>query len=240
MLLHLEEAATLALPDVSACAFRFTHTARSQPKHQRRRRLLMSTDRAEAAVELAIAEHVASSFQRNERSKDGAVVVQIRNRITGNFQSSPCGTEQDNHPPALVAFYRRIAAAFVPIPREPETPERAARLTDIEAALGNLRSALPSVAQRSRMDHAEAHLLMERQQLLVKNELTEGFGRMEAWILSIAFLGLFLLDAVGILWALPFLGLSIGRAWYLDRQCKRRLKKIADIDALIDRIARAA
>jgi len=35
----------------------------------------MSTDRAEAAVEIAIAKHVANSFQRNERNKDDAIVV---------------------------------------------------------------------------------------------------------------------------------------------------------------------
>jgi hypothetical protein len=200
----------------------------------------MSTDRAEAAVEIAIAKHVANSFQRNGRNKDDAIVVQARNCITDSFSLSELQTEQDNQPPALVAFYRRIAAAFTPIAREHETPERASRLTDIKGSLENLRSALPSMTQKSKLDHARSHLLIERQQLFVKNELTEGFGRMEAWILSIAFLGLVLLDAVSILWALPFLGLSICRAWYLDRRCKHRLKKITDIDALIDRIERAA
>ncbi|MFL4992400.1 MAG: hypothetical protein ACJ8CF_08745 [Microvirga sp.] len=200
----------------------------------------MSTDRAEAAVEIAIAKHVANSFQRNGRNKDDAIVVQARNCITDSFSLSELQTEQDNQPPALVAFYRRIAAAFTPIAREQETPERASRLTDITGSLENLRSALPSLAQKSKLDHAKAHLLIERQQLLVKNELAEGFGRMEAWILSIAFLGLVLLGALSILWALPFLGLSICRAWYLDKQCKHRLKKIMEIDALVDRIGRAA
>jgi hypothetical protein len=200
----------------------------------------MSTDRAEAAVEIAIAQHVANSFQRNERNKDDAIAIQARNCITDSFSTCEFQTDQDNQPPALVAFYRRIAAAFTPIAREHETPERASRLTDIKGSLENLRSALPSMTQKSKLDHARSHLLIERQQLFVKNELTEGFGRMEAWILSIAFLGLVLLDAVSILWALPFLGLSICRAWYLDRRCKHRLKKITDIDALIDRIEQAA
>ena len=201
----------------------------------------MSTDRAGAAVEIAIAKHVANSFQRTRRDgKADAVVVKVRNRITDSFQPNELQTEQDNQPPALAAFYRRIAAAFAPIAIEHDTPERSSHLSDIRSSLENLRSALPTVAQKSRLDHAKAHLLIERQQLLVKNELTEGFGRIEAWILSLAFLGLVLLGAVSILWALPFLGLSIGRAWYLDRQCKRRLKKISDIDALIGRIEQAA
>jgi hypothetical protein len=201
----------------------------------------MSTDRAEAAVEIAIANHVANSFQRTSRDrKADAIVLQVRNRITDSFEPSDFQTEQDNHPPALMAFYRRIAAAFAPIAREPETPERASRLADIKGSLENLRSTLPAMAQRSRLDHARSDLLIERQQLLVKNELTEGFGRIEAWILSIAFLGLVLLDAVSLLWALPLLGLSIGRAWYLDRQCRNRLRKITEIDALIARIERGS
>ncbi|QRM30969.1 hypothetical protein [Microvirga sp. VF16] len=200
----------------------------------------MSMDRAEAAVEMAIAKHVANSFQRTSRDgKPDTIVVQVRNRITDSFQPSDFQTEQDNQPPALVALYRRIAAAFTPTAREPDTSERTSRLSDIKGSLETLRGALPSMAQRSRLDHARGHLLIERQQLLVKNEMTEGFGRIETWVLSFAFLGLVLLDAVSILWALPFLGLSICRAWYLDRQCKRRLKKIADIDALLGRIERA-
>jgi hypothetical protein len=200
----------------------------------------MSTDRAEASVEIAIAKHVANSFPRDRRDKEGAIVLQMRARITDGFQPVELQTGQDNQPPVLLAFYRRIAAAFAPVAREHETPERTSRLTDIKGSLENLRSALPSMAQKSKLDHARGHLLIERQHLLVKNELTEGFGRMEAWILSIAFLGLVLLDAASILWALPFLGLSICRAWYLDRRCKHRLEKITEIDALIRRIERAS
>jgi len=197
----------------------------------------MSTDRVGAAVEPAIAEHVANSFGRTARNEKAASLTSfVRNRITDRFPPDGVQTEQDNHPPALVAFYRRITAAFVPVAREHETAERAPHLTQIKGSLETLRSALPSMAQRDRLDRARGQLLIERQHLLVKNELTEGFGRIEAWILSVAFLALVLLKAVSIVWALPFLGLSIGRAWYLDRQCKRRLKKIAEIDALIGRI----
>ncbi|WP_262296489.1 hypothetical protein [Microvirga sesbaniae] len=200
----------------------------------------MSTDRVGAAVETAIAEHVADAFRRTARNEKAASLTSlVRTRITDRLPHDGIETEQDNHPPALVAFYRRIAAAFVAAEREPETAERDPHLTQIKGSLETLRSTLPSMAQRARLDHARGQLLIERQHLLMKNELTEGFGRIEVWILSVAFLALVLQNAVGLLWALPFLGLSIGRAWYLDGQCKRRLRKIAEIDALIDRIGLA-
>jgi hypothetical protein len=200
----------------------------------------MSTERAEAALEIAIARHVATSFQRSGRNTDVTIAARSRNHITDSFPHGEFPTDQDNRPPALVVFYRRIAAAFTPVAIVPHTPERASRLSDIKGSLENLRGTLSTVSQKSRMDHAKVHLLIERQQLLVKNQLTEGFGRMEAWILSLSFLGLVLLNAVSLLWALPFLGLSICRAWYLDRTCKHRLRKISDIDALIARIEQAS
>jgi hypothetical protein len=43
-----------------------------------------------------------------------------------------------------------------------------------------------------------------------------------------------------ILWALPFLALSIARSWQMDTRCKGRLRKVAEIDALIERIDLAA
>ena len=199
----------------------------------------MSMDRAEAAVETAIAEHVANSFRPTAGNGQTDVIAsRVRNRITGSFPPSELRTEQDNQPPALVAFYRRIASALSPIAREPETPERASRLTEIRSSLETLRSTLPAMGQRSRLDRARAELLIERQQLVVKNELTEGIGRMEAWILSIAFLILVIFNGASILWAVPLLGLSIGRAWYLDRQCKHRRATISEIDILIGRIER--
>ncbi|MGO4524282.1 hypothetical protein AB4097_05385 [Microvirga sp. 2MCAF35] len=199
----------------------------------------MSTERAEAALEIAIARHVAISFQRSVRSTDVTIAARSRNHITDSFEHGEVRTDQDNRPPALVMFYRKVMTAFTPVAIDTHTPERSLRLGDIRGSLENLRGALSTVPQPSRMDHAKFQLLIERQQLLVKNQLTEGFGRIESWILSLSFLGLVLLNAVSLLWALPFLGFSIGRAWYLDRACKRRLKKISDIDALIGRIERA-
>ena len=112
----------------------------------------MSTDRAGAAVEIAIAKHVANSFQRTRRDgKADAVVVKVRKSITDSFQPSDLQTEQDNQPPALAAFYRRIAAAFAPIAIEHDTPERSSHLSDIRSSLENLRSALSTVAQKSRL-----------------------------------------------------------------------------------------
>lgn len=197
----------------------------------------MSTERAEAALESAIAAHVAASFQRNDRGDEPeTTAAQIRSRITDRFQAVEIPTEQDNQPPALVVFYRRIAAAFAPIAREPESAERSSSLADLKNGLATLRSALPLAPQRSRLDHAKTRLLIERQQLLMQNEFTEGFGRIEVWILSIAALTLVLLEAVGILWALPLLALSIARSWQMDRRCKARLRKVAEIDALVERI----
>ena len=197
----------------------------------------MSSERAEAALESAIAAHVAASFRRSDQGDEAeTTAAQIRSRITDRLKPDAIPTEQDNQPPALVVFYRRIAAAFAPIAREPESAERAAGLTNIKNGLETLRSALPAAPQRSRLDHAKTRLLIERQQLLMQNEFTEGFGRIEVWILSIASLTLVLLEAVGILWALPFLALSIARSWQMDRRCKARLGKVAEIDALVERI----
>jgi len=197
----------------------------------------MSTDRAEAAVETEIAKHVANSFRPS--SRDGrreATAAQIRSRITDRFQPAELHIEQDNQPPALVALHRRIIAAFSPIERNHDASDRSSRLSDLRDALERRRHVQSAMPQKSMLEHAKSRLLIERQQLLVKNEFTEGFGRVEAWVLSIAFLALVLLEAVSILWALPILALSICRSWQLDRQCKRRLKKISEIDALIDRI----
>ncbi|ANY80195.1 hypothetical protein BB934_19825 [Microvirga ossetica] len=197
----------------------------------------MSIERAEAALESAIAAHVAASFQRNDRGDEPeTTAAQIRSRITDRFQAVEIPIEQDNQPPALVVFYRRIAAAFAPIAREPESAERSSSLADLKNGLATLRSALPLAPQRSKLDHAKTRLLIERQQLLMQNEFTEGFGRIEVWILSIAALTLVLLEAVGIVWALPLLALSIARSWQMDRRCKARLRKVAEIDALVERI----
>ncbi|MBM1170424.1 hypothetical protein [Microvirga arabica] len=196
----------------------------------------MATDRAGATIESAIASHVASVF---ERGRQGTTVAQIRRRITDEFEPAELQTGQDNHPPALVALHRRIVAAFAPMARAYDTPDRSSDIAELRGRLERQRSSQQESAQKNLLAYARSQLLMERQQLVMKNELTEGFGRIEAWILSIAFLGIVLLNVVSILWALPLLALSIGRAWYLEQQCKRRLGKIAEIDRLIERIEHA-
>ena len=196
----------------------------------------MSSDRAGATIETTIARHVASTF---ERGGQGATVAQIRRRITDNFGPAAPPTGQDNHPPALVALHRRIVAAFAPRERAYDTPDRLCDIAELRGAHVRQRGSQPINHQKHLFEYAKSQLLIERQQLFMRNELTEGFGRIEAWILSIAFLTLVLLNVVSILWALPLLALSIGRAWYLDRECKRRLGKMAEIDSLIERIDHA-
>jgi hypothetical protein len=193
----------------------------------------MSTNRAGATIETAIARHVATIF---EHGAQGTTVAQIRGRITDEFEPAELRTEQDNQPPALVALHRRIVAAFAPVERAYDTPDRVSDLAKLRGSLERQRSPRQAIEQKHLLGYAKSQLLIERQQLFLKNEFTEGFGRIEAWVLSIAFLTLVLLNAVNILWALPLLGLSICRAWHLDRQCKRRLGKIAEIDSLIERI----
>lgn len=196
----------------------------------------MATDRAGATIEAAIATHVASVFVQ---AKQANTVAQIRRRITDEFEPAQLHAEQDNHPPALVALHRRIVAAFAPTARAYDTPDRSPEIAELRGSLERQRGSRQGSEQKSLLAYARSQLLIERQQLFMKNELTEGFGRIEAWVLSIAFLGLVLTNVVSILWALPLLGFSIGRAWYLDRQCKRRLGKIAEIDCLIERIEHA-
>lgn len=193
----------------------------------------MATDRAGATIESAIATHVASVF---EHGRQATTVAQIRRRITDDFEPPQLQTGQDNHPPALVALHRRIVAAFAPKPRAYDTPDRFSDIAELRGNLERQRGSRQGSEQKSLLAYARSQLLIERQQLFLKNEFTEGFGRIEAWVLSVAFLGLVLLNVVSILWALPLLGLSIGRAWYLDRQCQRRRGKIAEIDRLIERI----
>jgi hypothetical protein len=198
--------------------------------------LVMSSDRAGATIETAIARRVASAF---ERSGQEHTVARIRHRITENFDPTALKTGQDNQPPALVALHRRIVAAFAPRERAYDTPDRFSDIAELRNALALQRSSHPVNHQKHLLEYAKSQLTIERQQLFMRNEFTEGFGRIEAWILSIAFLTLVLLNVVSILWALPLLALSIGRAWHLDRQCKRRLGKMAEIDALIERIDHA-
>jgi hypothetical protein len=196
----------------------------------------MSSDRAGATIETAIARHVASTF---EREGQGTTVAHIRRRITENFEPIALPIGQDNEPPALVALHRRIVAAFAPIERAYDTPDRFSDIAELKNLLARQRGSRSVNHQKHLFEYAKSQLLIERQQLFMKNEFTEGFGRIEAWILSIAFLTLVLLNVISILWALPLLALSVGRAWHLDRQCKRRVAKMSEIDSLIEKIDQA-
>jgi len=197
----------------------------------------MSTDRAEAAFKTAIARHVGSTHRQ---ANEEPTVAQIRNRITDSFQPTELRDEQDNQPPALVALRRRIIAAFSHTARPYDTLDRSSELEALKGALERQRRPQQASNQRHLLEYAKSQLLIERQQLFLKNEFTEGFGRIESWTLSIAFLALVLLNAVNILWGLPLLALSICRAWHLDRQCRRRGRKIEEIDVLIGRIEHAS
>lgn len=191
----------------------------------------MSIDRAPVAVETMIADHVAVSFQRSPVApKVETTVSQIRSRITDQFEHAKPGSEQDNRPPALTELRNRIIEIFGPVREEPASHERAEALEGLQQSLERLRS--PNRSQEGR-NPIHMQLLLERQQLVLKNEFTEGFGRMEIWLVSIAALGLVLLNAIDFLWALPILALGIGRSWFLDRKCKKRHARIAEIDTFI-------
>jgi hypothetical protein len=127
-------------------------------------------------------------------------------------------------------------SAFSTITETHDATDRSSQLSDLKGNLENLRSAKAAASERYLLEHAKTRLMIERQQLVVKNEVTQGFGRIEVWILSIASLALVLLNLASILWAVPILAISIGRSWYLDRKCRGRARKIAEIDALVERI----
>src|SRR4051812_6851162 len=122
----------------------------------------MSTDRAEPAIEAAITKQVARSYPH------GTTAAHIRNSITDSFQPDEFRTEQDNRPPALVALQRRILAAFSPIEREYDTPDRSSDLAALKQALERQRSARPRPDQKHLLEYAKSQLLIERQQLFLK------------------------------------------------------------------------
>lgn len=194
----------------------------------------MSIDRAHVAVEIMIADHVAASFQRNAVApKIETTASQIRSRITDQFERTQLGSEQDNRPPALTELRNRIIEIFGPVREEPTSHERAEALESLQQSLERLRSSSSKIASQSSSDPLHMQLLLERQQLALKNEFTEGFGRVEIWLVSIAALGLVLLNAIDFVWALPILALGIGRSWLMDRKCKKRHARIAEIDTAL-------
>lgn len=192
----------------------------------------MSIDRAPVAVETMIADHVAASFQRSAAPKDETTASHIRSRITDQFERTKPGIEQDNRPPALTELRNRIIEIFGPAREEPVSHERAETLEDLQRSLEWIRSTQDRAVGSENGSSLYMHLLLERQQLALKNEFTEGFGRVEIWLVSIAALALVLLKAIDLIWALPILALGVGRSWYLDRKCKQRHSRIAEIDSL--------
>lgn len=199
----------------------------------------MPVERAHVAVESLIAEHVALSFRQNDRGGTiEGMAAQIRSRITDRLQHNAVGSEQDNAPPALLTLRNTLVTAFPPAPTLDAAQDRTEKLALLQVSLAELRRQAPL---RSMAPHdgppgkpLDVDLLLERQQLVLKNEFTEGFGRVETWLVSIAALALVLLRAIDFLWALPILMLGIGRAFSLDRQCRKRMTRIAEIDAIME------
>jgi hypothetical protein len=199
----------------------------------------MSLGRAHVAIENLIADHVALSFgQKAQRGSTASTAAQIRSRITDQFQHGALGPDQDNSPSAILALRDRIAKAFPLPPPRIEAPDRFEQLARLRTTLESLRS-----ENRDSSHHREKpvhwDLLLERQQLALRTELTEGFGRLEMWLVSIATLILVMLRAIDFIGALPILAAGIGRSWYLDRQCTKRHARIAEIDALVEPSARS-
>ncbi|MEZ0170134.1 hypothetical protein [Microvirga sp. TS319] len=194
----------------------------------------MPAEKSFIAVENLIADHVAISFKQDETfSKADGTAAQIRRRITDRFQAPRAGSEQDNSPPAVQALYNRLFSAFSIVQPAGSSDDRLPQLTLLHKTLRALSQETRS-STRKDMRPAHIDLLLERQQLVLKNEYTLGFGRIEIWLVSLAALFLVMLSAIDFLWSLPALGLSVGRSWHLDRQCKKRCARIAEIDAIVE------
>jgi hypothetical protein len=190
---------------------------------------------AQATVENLIAHHVADNFPLASREFVAhSVSKQIRNSITHRFRRDALQTEQDNTPSGFAELGNRLAAAFL-IERETQTPqERSHKLADLRSRLEKLRiRAASDPAQRNELEHVKTRFILQREQLLMRNEFSEGIGRIEIWLLSIAACAIALLSNLSLFWATPVLAFSIGRSWYLDRRFKQRQQRIAEIDEII-------
>ncbi len=198
----------------------------------------MSAERSNIAVESLIADHVAVSFRKKASSVRSDTASQIRSRITDHFQFGAPGSEQDNVPPAAKILHDGLIRAFTFLPpQSPALPhDRTEEIVRLQASAQELHRAVASAPGARAPAHVS--LLLKRQQFALKNELTEGLGRLEVSLVSITTLALILLDAINYLWALPILALTIGRSWQLDRQCKKRRAKIEEIDAIVQPIAK--
>jgi hypothetical protein len=197
----------------------------------------MSVDGSCLAVENLIADHVASSFQqKGSPGKGDNTAAQVRSRITEHFAPSNLGSDQDNSPPAVVALYSRLFRAFAVAQPSSSIQDRSPELVRLQETLKELhRTAPASIQGKGRGSHLD--LLLERQQIALKNEFTEGFGRIELSLVAVTALTLILIGSIDYLWALPIFGLSVGRSWHLDRQCRKRRARIAEIDAIIETAA---
>lgn len=197
----------------------------------------MSVEGTSTIVENLIADHIAASFeQKNPHATTKVTAAQIRNRITDHFQPSGAGSEQDNSPPAVQALYSRLFRAFSLAPSASSSHDRVQQLDRLHEALQEFRRKAADTPQGS-AGSVPFDLLLERQQLLLKNEFTVGFGRVEMWLVSSAVLTLVLLNAIDFLWALPILAFGVFRSLHLDRQCKKRCARITEIDAIIESTA---
>lgn len=184
------------------------------------------------AVESLIAEHVATSFkEKKSPATDASTAAQIRNCITDRLKPVSVSSDQDNSPPAVLVHYNQPSRAFSLTPPVGISQVRASRLDLLHRSLEELRLKAGG-ATRGHSHPAPIELILERQQLALKNELTEGFGRLETWFVSITAFALVLLNAIDVFWALPVLALSIGRSLHLDWQCKKRSLRMAEIDTL--------
>lgn len=193
----------------------------------------MLVRRSHVAIENLIADHVATSFKRNRRQgKLADTTARIRSRITDYFHTDKIGSEQDNTPPAVLALRKYLFKTPSPA-QTGGVQNRAEQLSQLQISLKKLRDreAVTPVERSEQLDRIS--LLFERQKLALRNELTESFGRFEMWALSIAALVLIWMKAIGFMEAMPILALGIARSYYLDRQCKERLHRISEIDALI-------
>lgn len=198
----------------------------------------MPLERAPIEVENLIADHVASSFRRNDRARStNGAAAQIRSCITDRFPHSKIGFEQDNTPLTIPAVRNRVVTIASPPQKFTPASDHREKLALLQASLNELRRRRePHVSRKhERQLHELLHvgLLLERQKLTLKNEVTKGFGRLETWIIALVALALILLKAVPFLWGLPILAFGIGRAWYLDHRCKKRLARVAEIDAIL-------
>jgi len=200
----------------------------------------MSVERTRITVENLIADHVAVSFgQKNLRGPVESMAARIRSRITDRFRHGPLGPEQDNAPPVVRTLCNHLVKVPLPVEGNGRSQERTEQLALLRTTLEALRSE-NRIPAPYRALPVRLGLLLERQQIALKNEFVEGFGRIEMGLVAITVLALVMLRAIDFLWALPILALGIGRSWYLDRRCRKRLSRIAEIDALVGPIAATA